>query len=133
MRTSGRTAAAVAIVGLVLGSIVTELLTGAVEREIADSIGFAVSTPAGIALITYLADEFDFDRYFGERRLLGLVTDLLFAIFAAAVAGLFGTLIAGNVLSAGLLLSSISGIIGFIGGIAAFFSTASGYVTLDGE
>lgn len=131
MRTAGRTAVVVAILGLASGSIVTGLLTGAVEPEVADALGFAVSTPAGIALITYFADEFDFDRYFGERRPLGLLTDLGFGIFAAAVAGLFTTLVAGTVLSAGLALNAVSGIVGFIGGIAAFFSTASEYVDFD--
>lgn len=131
MRSPRLTAVLVAAVGFVAGSAVTAGLTDAVDPEIADTFGFAVSTPTGLVLLTYIADEFEFDRYFGERRPLGMVTDFSFSIMAAAVAGLFGTVALLGVLSPGLLLNSISGVIGFVGGIAAFFYTTREFLQLD--
>ena len=129
----------VALFGVIVGSVVTGLLgspeAAADTRAYGEVLGFSLTTPAGIVVFTYIAGEFDFDGYYGERANAAMFADFLFGIGAGAIAGLLSAALAleFGVDAASFLMYTITGISTFTVAVVVFFARTREFLSLDEE
>lgn len=132
MFTPRRTAILIAIVSLFLSSVLTEgLLTpdaSEQQRAFVDALGFSVTTPAGLVVLLYVADEFEFYEYFEQRPGVAIAGDFVLTVLGAAVASLFATAVLLEFVSRGFLLTTTTGLAGFFGATGIFFFRTWSYL-----
>lgn len=126
---------AIALGSLVLGSAFMEVVTASANeeeaREFVEAMGFAISTPAGLIVLGFIADEFDFDRYFEERGGPGMAGDFLLAVLGGAAVGLVGTAVVTGLTDSSLVLFVVSGFVVFGTAFAVFAARTKAYFDLD--
>lgn len=124
-------AVVVGIGAMVIGTVLTEWLaataTDPAAQAQAEMIGFAVSTPAGLVLLTYVADEFDFDGYFGGRGAAQMFGDFILTILGGGVVGLVVTTVGLGTLGPGLGLYIATGICTFAAAFGVFYFQTRSY------
>lgn len=93
----------------------------------AATIGFAISTPAGLMALGYIADEFDLPKYLDEKPLAAVFGDFLLAILAAGVVGMAITLLLLGLVGDGFILWVFAGLFTFGAAIITFYFQANDY------
>lgn len=132
MARSRRVAVVIGVLALVFGWAFLQtmgLRTAAEGLPYVDTVSFALSTPAGLVLLTYLTDVFEFDRYYGERSAAALFGDFFLTVLAAAAVGIPVTALVLGVTDARQVLFVAASFATFVGGFAFFYWRTSEFFT----
>jgi len=115
-------AGAIALAALLAGWLFLQAMSlraDPASQPYVETLSFALSTPAGLVFLAYLATAFSVEEYFGGRGPAGLFGDFFLSVLAAAAVGLPVT--------AGIVALSPSRTLLFV--VASFGTFLGGFVT----
>ena len=98
------------IAGMIANGLLVSMSATPAATAYAETLGFAVTIPAWLVILTYAMSGFDFPGYYGTHSKTGLAGDIGLAILAAGAAGLVGTGLIVETLGPGLIADVIAGI-----------------------
>jgi len=130
MARPGAIAAGIGVLALLSGWAFLLAMTGRTAPEsqpFVETVGFALSTPAGLVFLTYLTGVFRFGAFYSERGGAALFGDFLFSVLAAVTAGLPATVLTLGLTDSRTVLFVVAAFVTFLGAFLAFVFRTRAY------
>lgn len=136
MARPGAVAAGIGVLALLAGWVFLVAMTGRTaqtSQPFVETVGFAISTPAGLVFLTYLTGTFRFDRFYSDRSGPALFGDFLLSVLAAVTAGLPATAAVRSLTDSTTVLFVVAAFVTFLGAFFAFVLRTREYFDWEAE